>query len=118
MIAAQRILTTDERRVLDRDHALGDVLSITTSGLPPRGEQAIRVATMRHFEPILDLADSATVALLELEAIDRRLDAHARTHLGCTFQQPCWRYRTLKVRRGRLQAAHDRAYRALLCGRR
>lgn len=118
MIAEQRALSPTDRRLLDRQHALSEALNLTTSGLSARTENDIRSAVMRRLDPLLELADDATVAGLELEALDRRLDAHARTHLGCTYQEPCWRYRTLQVRRQRLQNAYDRAYRALLVGRR
>ena len=119
MIAERRTLTADDRRLLDRDHAIHDALTYTIGccGLAASGEADLRTAAMRHIEPILALTDDATAARVELEAIDRRLDAHARTHLGCTYEVPCWRYRTLQVRRNRLQASYDRAYRALLAGR-
>lgn len=115
---ADRVLTTTERRDLDRQHALSDMLGLTTAGLPARAEQDIRTAVMRHLDPLLDLADDATVALLELAAIDRRLTNHVEAHAGCTYAVPCWRYRILQARRGRLQKRADAAYRALLAGRR
>lgn len=118
MIATDRVLTTEQRIELDRQHALGDALSLTTAGLSGRSEQAIRTALMRHLDPLLDLADDATVALLELEAIDRRLTNHVQGHRGCTYDVPCWRYRMLQIRRGRLQKHADAAYRALVGGRR
>jgi hypothetical protein len=119
LLAVTRVLTAAERRELDRQHALGDALSSTTDGLSHYGERAIRSAVMRHLDPILDLADSATAARLEYEAIDRQLDVHVRElHPGCTIERPCPRFRLLRARRSRLLKAWDKAYGDLVRGRR
>lgn len=101
----------------DRQHAISEALSLTTSGLSARCEQDIRMAVMRHLDLILELADDATVALLELAALDRRITNHVQV-CGCVFGSPCLRYRLHQTRRERLQERADRAYRALVRGRR
>lgn len=121
MIAAMRPYSADERRQLDRDAALHEVLAFTagSSGLSHRGEQDIRSAVMRLIEPILQLADHATSARLELEAIERRMDIHVRVdHPTCTCSRACWSWRVLQLRRDKLWLAWATAYRALVRGRR
>lgn len=118
MLAERRPLTADERRHLDRHHAIGEVMTMTTAGLSARSEQDVTSGALRLIEPILELADSATVALLELEAIDRRLNYHVLDHDGCTYEAPCPAYRVLQIRRARLQRQADRAMRALWRGHR
>lgn len=118
MIAERQVLTADERRMIDRGHLISEALSLTTSGLPSRAEQDIRTVVMHHLDLLLSLADSATVARLELEAIDRRLDTHVQRCRECVPLEPCPTYRLHQVRRRRLQDTSDRAMRALLRGRR
>ena len=119
MIASQRILTADERRLMDRGHALHQLVSLTEGidSLSHRAEHDIRAVTAQHLDEVLGLADSATVARLELEAIDRRLDNHVQAHEGCSLDGPCWKFGTIQARRLRLQEAYDAAYRALVRGR-
>src|SRR5205085_2761141 len=104
----------------DRDAALREVLTCTAGlvGLSHRGEADIRSATMRAIEPILELADHATVARLELEAIEGRMDRHVRGHEGCTLDRPCIRFEVLQIRRDKFWRAWALAFRALLEGRR
>lgn len=105
----------------DRDDALAEVMTYTCGryDLPADAERDIRGAAMRLIEPILQLADHATVARVELEAIDRRLDNHVQhDHPECTAQRRCWRYTMLQIRRRKLQAAYDAAFRDLLRGHR
>lgn len=120
MIAPARSLTAEDRRLLARDAALRAVLSQTVSeaGLSPDAERDIWDAAMQWLDPILHLADSATVARLELEATDRRLTAHRLTCPACMPASPCDFYRLVAARRARLQAVSDRAFRDLLRGRR
>lgn len=116
-----RAYTAAEAIQMDRDSALHEALTYTAGqqGLTHQAERDIRAATMRHVDLILDLADAAVAARLELEAIDRRLDTHVRElHVGCTAERPCPRYRVMQIRHRRLQARYDAAYRALARGRR
>lgn len=116
----QRVLTEPERLQLDRSDAISEVLTYTVGqhGLSHAGESAIREAVMRLFEPILDLADHATAARLELEAIEGRMDRHVQGHRGCTVEAPCLQFRVLRIRREKLWRAWASAYRALVRGRR
>ena len=120
MIATQRVITEADRLQLDRDAALREVLTCTAGlvGLSHAGESSIREAVMRLVEPILELADDATAARLEYEAIDGQMDRHVRGHQGCTRDQPCLRFRVLQIRRERLWKTWSAAYRALVRGRR
>lgn len=120
MIAEQRILTEPERLQLDRDAALREVLTCTAGlhGLSPVGERDVSKAVLHHIEPILQLADAATVARLELEAIDGRMDRHVQGHPGCSLETPCLPFRVLQIRREKLWRAWATAYRALIRGRR
>ncbi len=124
MSAAARALirkaTPEDQRLLNRGAALQDALRYTVgmAGLTPMGESDIWGATMERLDVVLHLADGATVALLELEATDRRLTAHEQTHDGCSPDQPCDLYRLLKFRRRRLWDTWVRAYHALCGGRR
>lgn len=115
---AESVLTPDERRAINRQHAVFEVLSLTTAGLGTRAEQDIRAAVMRFVDPILHLADAATVAGLELQANERRLEMHYPGCLACQPQVLCERYWELRRDRDKLQRVWDRAYRALVDGRR
>jgi hypothetical protein len=110
----------EDRRLLNRDDALSDVLRYTLSqaGLSHDAEQAIRKAMYARIDPLLHLADDATMARAELEAVDRALDTHAQTCAGCCAGYPCQRSRLLQVRLKRYREKSDRAFRALLEGRR
>lgn len=111
---------TDDQRFADRERALFEVLTCTAGlvGLSHRGEADIRSAMMRTIEPILELADYATVARLELEAIEGRMDRHVHDHEGCTADRLCLRFKVLQIRRDKHWRAWAAAYRALLEGRR
>lgn len=116
-----RALTAAEAIQMDRSSALNEALTYTAGqqGLTHQAERDIRAATMRHVDLILDLADAAVAARLELEAIDRRLDTHVRElHVGCTANRECFRFYVLQVRYRRLQRAYDAAFVALKRGRR
>ena len=119
MIAIESVYT-EHQRASDRDAALREVMTCTAGlvGLSHAGERDIRSASMRLIEPILELADSATAARLEVEAIERRMDLHVRGHEGCSVRRPCPRFRVLQIRRERLWDTWAVAYRALLRGRR
>lgn len=110
----------EDRRLLARDDAICDALRtvVRDRGLSPDAESDIWVAARKQIEPILHLADDVTVARVELEALDRRLGMHAEGCAGCYVGQPCQRYRVLQIRRKRLQDKADRAFRALLDGKR
>lgn len=110
----------EDRRLLNRDDALADVLRYTIgqAGLSPESEQDIRKAVYSRIDPILHLADDATVARVELEAVERALDVHGQTCAGCYAGQPCRRSHLLQTRHRRFQERSDRAFRALLEGRR
>lgn len=121
MIAtAPRVATAEDRRLLDRDDAICDAIRTVVAdlALSPEAESDIWVAARQHIEPILHLADHATVARVELEALDRRLQAHPRSCAGCLGGRECDLFRVLKLRRRRFKDRADRAYRALLEGRR
>jgi hypothetical protein len=120
-VIAEQLIYTEDQRLSDRDAALRDVLTCTAGlvGLSHRGEADIRVAVMRHVDVLLDLADHATVARLELEAIESRMDVHVRqAHVGCSADSECRRWRVLQRRRNTLWNAWAAAYRALVGGRR
>lgn len=118
MSSAVRTYTADERRLQHRDDAMHDMLSMTAgqSGLSHQAEMDIRRAVGRQIEPLLQLADSAVAAKLELEAIEARLNRHREGCRICRPEKACGRYRLNDVRRNRLQAAYDRAYIALAKG--
>jgi len=121
MIAAIEAPYTDDMRLSDRDAAVRELLTCTAGlvGLSHRGERDIRSAVMRHVDVLLELADHATVARLELEAIESRMDVHVRqAHIGCTKDRECRRFRVLQRRRDTLWNAWAAAYRALMGGRR
>jgi hypothetical protein len=123
MMAAVGLPYTNDQRFADRDAALREVLTCTAGlvGLSHRGEADIRRAAMRAIEPILELADHATVARLELEAIEGRMDRHVRGpdgHEGCSLDKPCLRFKVLQIRREKCWRAWAGAYRALLEGKR
>lgn len=110
----------EDRRLLNRDDALADVLRYTVgqAGLSHDAEQAIRTAILSRIDPMLHLADDATVARVELEAVDRALDTHGQTCAACIDSQTCQRSRLLNERHKRYQEKSDRAFRALLEGKR
>lgn len=119
MSVAIRTYTRDERRLFARDDAMHEMLDMTAgqSGLSDEAEMDIRRLIGRQIEPLLQLADSAVAARLELEAIEARLTRHTRGCRICRPEQPCQGSRFLAGGRNRLQARWDRAYRALV-GRR
>lgn len=110
----------EDRRLLDRDDALADVLRYTVggAGLVAESEQAIRKAIYAQIDPILRLADAATLARADLETVDRALDTHCHSCVDCVSGQPCHRNRLLQHRFKRLQDRADRAFRALVEGKR
>lgn len=120
MSVAARTFTVVERRQLDRSHAARELVSTIAAGadLPLDAEMDLRVALWRRLDPILEAADDVVAAKAELDALDRRLDAHARTHRPCAQGLTCWTYGELQKRRARLQARSDRAVIRLLGGRR
>lgn len=105
-----------------RDHYVRELVSLVVgnAGLSHRAEMDLRRALTARLHPILDLADSAVAALVELEAVDRRLDRHVQTHDLCRIGavQACWVLADLQRTRERLQRRADREMRALLWGRR
>lgn len=119
-MSALALVLSGDVRERDRSHYLREVISHTTgmAGLSATGEGDIRRALMRHFEPLLALSDNAVAALAEFEAIDRRLDVHVRTHLPCRRGRQCTVLADLKRDRDRQLRAYNRAFRALLEGRR
>lgn len=106
----------------DRDYYLRELVAavVGQAGLSPQAEQDLRRALHARIRPLLDLADSAVAALVELEAVDRRLDRHVQTHDLCLIGavQGCWAWRDLQRTRERLQRRADREMRALWGGRR
>lgn len=105
-----------------RAHLLRELVAavVGQSGLSHHAEMDLRRALIARIRPLLDLADSAVAALVELEAVDRRLDRHVQTHDLCLIGavQGCWAWRDLQRTRERLQRRADREMRALWGGRR
>jgi chemotaxis protein histidine kinase CheA len=121
----------------DRAHYLRELVSavVGNAGLSHQAEQEMRRALTAHLDPILELADSAIAARVELEAVERRLQRHVETHDLCRLGidqmrwedsgrpvvvrvQPCWVQRDIKRSLEQLQRRADREMRALLGGRR
>jgi hypothetical protein len=107
--APVRIFSAEDRRLLDRDDAVCDALRTVfrEHSLRPQAEADIWVAARLQIEPILRLADHATAARAELEAVERRLKQHA--HDDCP-NDPCGLYRLLVLRQKRFKARYDRAF--------
>lgn len=105
-----------------REHYVRELVGLVVgqAGLSHRAEMDLRRALTARMRPLLDLADSAVAALVELEAVDRRLDRHVQTHDLCRIGivQGCWAWRNLQISRERLQRRADREMRALWGGRR
>ena len=120
-----------------RDHYLRELVSLVVgnAGLSHEAEQEMRRALTARLDPILELADSAVAARVELEAVERRLQRHIETHDLCRLGidqmrwvdsgrpvvvrvQPCWVQRDIKRSLEQLQRRADREMRALLGGRR
>ncbi len=120
MAAIPRFAPREERRLLDRDDAICNTLRTVVEhlSLSPQSEADVWVAARQQIEAVLHLADDATVARVEAEATERRIVTHLRTHLGCTTEQPCDLLRVLGLRDRRLRGKADRAYLALVKGRR
>ena len=106
----------------DRDYYLRELVDavVGQSGLSPQAEGEMRRALRASIDPLLALADSAVAARVELEAVDRRLDRHVRTHDLCRIGvvQGCWAWHELRRSREQLQRRADREMRALWGGRR
>jgi chemotaxis protein histidine kinase CheA len=121
----------------DRAHFLRELVSavVGNAGLSHQAEQEMRRALTARLDPILELADSAVAARVELEAVERRLQRHIETHDLCRLGidqmrwvdsgrpvvvrvQPCWVQRDIKRSLEQLQRRADREMRALLGGRR
>jgi hypothetical protein len=104
----------------DRAHFLRELVSavVGNAGLSHQAEQEMRRALTARLDPILELADSAVAARVELEAVDRRLDRHVQTHDLCQIGvvQGCWVLADLQRTRERLHRRSDRALHALLGG--
>lgn len=112
MSAATAAVLPEEMRAVERDQAVHELRAWTVgaSGLDHRAESDIWRTFMRSLQPLLQLADDAVAARVELDAIDRRLDLHVQTHPTCRAGLTCRSYHVLQARRQRLQAAWDRAY--------
>lgn len=122
MIAAATIHTATYRVVpTERDYYLRELISavVGQAGLSPPAENEMRRALRARLDPLLDLADSAVAARVELEAVDRRLDRHVQTHDLCRIGvvQGCWAWRNLQITRERLQRRADREMRRLIGSR-
>lgn len=109
-----------DRRLLDRDDAICDALRtvVGDAGLSPQAEADIWVAGRMKIEAILHLADSATVARLEAEALARRLDNHQELCPRCGPNAPCGTYVLNVLRLKRMRDKADRAYQELCSERR
>lgn len=112
----------EAQHTLNVDAAIDSLLrcAIGDRGLPSQGEQMIRDAARAHIDQVILLADYATTARIELEAIEGRMDRHvgAGGHEGCTVELPCLAFRVLQIRREKCWRAWAVAYRALLEGKR
>lgn len=111
-------LQTHQRQVADRDHVQRELMSLTVrlAELSPKREQDVRTATLGVLAPIIKAADYLVAVGAELEALDRRLDAHVRTHMTCRRGRVCDTFDALQADWGRLQRRWDHAYRALVGG--
>lgn len=122
MTDAATIHTATYRAVpTDRDYYLRELIAavVGQAGLSPQAESEMRRALRARLDPLLDLADSAVAARVELEAVDRRLDRHVQTHDLCRIGvvQGCWAWRNLQITPERLQRRADREMRRLMGSR-
>lgn len=103
--------------LIARDDALAELVraAVFDRGLSDEAETAIKRALVSHVDSLLHRTDSAVVAQIELEAIERRLANHLRTHPGCS---PCEAFRLLDARRRRHLQRSQRAYSDLVKGHR
>ena len=105
-----------------REHYVRELVGLVVgqAGLSHRAEMDLRRALTARMRPLLDLADSAVAALVELEAVDRRLDRHVQTHRLCALNPEggCRAWNDLRRTREQLQRRADREMRALWGGRR
>lgn len=118
-VAQRRLYLTDSHKA-DRSHAARELVGALVDGLglPLQSETDLRIALWRRLDPILEAADAAVAARAELDALDRRLDAHARTHQREAQGLTCLTYSELQKRRAQLQRQADRALIRLLGGQR
>ena len=105
-----------------RDHLVQELAALTVGsyGLPPDVEADLRRTVVDRADLLLELADSAVAARVELEAVNDRLDRHVRTHLPCVrgLRFGCTGWKALVTSRNKLERRCAHAYRALLEGRR
>lgn len=120
-----------------RDHYVRELVSLVVgnAGLSHRAEMDLRRALTARIDPLLDLADCAVAARVELEAVEKRLQRHIETHDLCRLGidqmvwqdsgrpvvvrvQPCWVQRDIRRQVERLQRVADREMRRLLGGHR
>jgi hypothetical protein len=116
MIAARRTPTADERRQMERDDALFDLVTQIAglSVLSHNAEMAVREAATMRIARIVEAAVGLVSAGVELEAIDRRPDNHVRHCRECPAPRGCWQLGVLRRRHGHLLHRWDRAYRTLV----
>lgn len=119
----------------DRAYYLRELVSavVGQAGLSPAAESEMRRALTARIDPLLDLADCAVAARVELEAVEKRLQRHIETHDLCRLGidqmvwqdsgrpvvvrvQPCWVQRDIRRQVERLQRVADREMRRLLGG--
>lgn len=90
-----------------RGHLLAAIADdvVGAAGLSKLDDDGIRWALGKRIGELLDQADAATSVCVELEATERRLDRHVRTHRPCLAGQcPVWD----RLRRTREQLARQR----------
>jgi hypothetical protein len=118
-MAVSYLLTTEQRRLRDRDAALSDAVRLTVSemGLPADAEPDYWQAIRRRCELVLEMADAAVAARVALEANEARLERHVIWHRHCPCNKTCAEYTRLDRERVALQREADQRFRILLGGR-
>ena len=119
MNAAVYLLTTEQKRLRDRDAALSDAVRLTVSemGLPVDAEPDYWAAVRRRCELVLEQADAAVAARVAVDANEARLERHVTWHRNCPCNKTCPEYTRLTHEGVRLQRDADHRFRILLGGR-
>lgn len=120
MSAALRLYSTEDRRLLDRDHDAYQLVAaqVRHAGLLPEREAELIRAGCERVRHVLNTLEAAVEAAKPLDVEDRAATQHARACYGCAPWRvarhgPCKTYRRIAKAIDRLWHPARRAFRRL-----
>lgn len=121
MIATARVLSPFERRMLDRDAAIYELVAsiVGPARLSPRHDVELHQAAVDRFRRLADLTEQAAIAAMALEREEQAGDEHVQGLCSwCSSRRvlvsgACWGLRAIRRRIDRLHRDYRRSMRRL-----